>query len=128
MNETLIMFLDAYKRFGSFIFGGFDQLFQSLIVVISVDYITCLCKAVYKRNVNNSYVLKEIIKKFGYLLIVILATLLDRVVGDGRMSFRTLVIYFFISNTSMSILENWGIIGLPLPKKLCEVFEKIKSE
>lgn len=48
--------------------------------------------------------------------------------NDKSMAIRTLVVYFFISNESISILENWASLGLPLPKKLFEVFEKLKDE
>ncbi len=71
---------------------------------------------------------RGIIKKFGYIVIIIIATLFDRLVSDDNMAIRTMMIYFFIANESLSILENWAIIGLPLPKKIFEIFEKLRNE
>ena len=47
---------------------------------------------------------------------------------DESMAIRTLTLYFFIANEAISILENWAIIGLPLPKKLVEVFNDLKED
>lgn len=127
MRNTLFLVFNISISFLAYIFGGFDSLFISLLIVMAIDYITGLCKAIYKRKLNSSIGMKGIIKKFGYLIIIILATLFDRLINDDTMAIRTLVIYFFVSNESLSILENWGALGLPLPKKLYEVFEKLKE-
>ena len=47
---------------------------------------------------------------------------------SGTGALRTLVIYFFVANEGISILENWGSIGLPLPKKIMETLEQLKKE
>ena len=70
---------------------------------------------------------KGIVKKVGYLIIVAVSVLLDEVVGNTG-AIRNLVIYFFVANEGISILENWGAMGLPLPKKVFEVLEQIKTE
>ena len=77
---------------------------------------------------NSSVGIQGIIKKFGYIFIVVLATLFDKIVVNGNSAIRTLVIYFFIANEAISILENWALMGLPLPNKLFEVFEKLKED
>ena len=92
-----------------------------------IDYITGICKGIYKQELNSKFGIKGIIKKFGYLIIVVLATLFDKVVGDKAMAIRTLMLYFFIANEAISILENWASMELPLPKKIFEVFEKLKE-
>lgn len=107
--------------------GGFDSLIISLLTVMIIDYITGICKGIYNKKLNSSIGIKGILKKFGYIVIVILATLFDNIINDKSMAIRTLVVYFFISNESISILENWASLGLPLPKKLFEVFEKLKD-
>ena len=105
-----------------------DSLLVTLLVFIVIDYITGVCKAVYKKELNSSVGLKGIIKKLGYLLIVVLASAFDKVLIDGTMAIRSLVIYFFVANEAISILENWALMGLPLPKKLFNIFEKLKDE
>lgn len=111
----------------TYITGGFDMLLNTLLIVISIDYITGLCKGIYKKELNSKKGIKGIIKKVGYILIVILATLFDKVIGDNTNAIRTLVIYFFIANEALSILENWALMDLPLPKKLFEIFESLKE-
>lgn len=126
--EKLTFYLNIVISFFCYIFGGFDYLFISLLLAIVLDYITGILKAIYKKNLNSTISRKGIIKKCGYLFIIILATLFDRLINDQTMAIRTLVIYFFFSNEAISILENWGALGLPLPKRLYEVFEKLKDE
>ena len=55
------------------------------------------------------------------------AVILDRIMGDTG-AIRTLVIYFFIANDGISILENWGGMGLPLPQKMFDVLEQLKDD
>ncbi|MBQ8901768.1 MAG: phage holin family protein [Bacilli bacterium] len=128
MKKTELMTSSAIVSVFTFLVGGFDSLLVSLLIIMGLDFLTGICKAIYKKELNSTIGVKGILKKFGYLLIVILATLFDRLISDGSMAIRTLVIYFFIANEAISILENWGALGLPLPKKLYDVFEKLKNE
>lgn len=112
----------------TFLTGGFDLLLIILCVVMFIDYITGICKAIYLKNVNSSVGIKGIIKKLGYIIIIVLATLADHLVNGDILALRTLVIYFFIANEAISILENWALMDLPLPKKIYDVFEKLKDK
>lgn len=95
--------------------------------MVALDYITGVLKAIHNKKVNSLIGLKGIIKKFGYLIVVGVAVVLDRITGDTG-AIRTLVIYFFIANDGISILENWGGMGLPLPQKIFDVLEQLKNE
>jgi len=79
------------------------------------------------KKVNSSIGAKGIIKKVGYLIIVAMSVLLDQTMGNTG-AIRSIVIYFFVANEGISILENWGSMGLPLPKKIFDVLEQIKNE
>ena len=107
--------------------GGWDIALQLLISVIVLDYITGLFKAIYNKKINSSVGLKGIIKKIGYLIIVAVAVILDKIAGNTG-AIRTLVIYFFVANEGISILENWGGMGLPLPQKIFDVLEQLKND
>jgi len=107
--------------------GGLDTAMKTLLILMLLDYITGLCKAIINKRLNSIIGAKGIIKKVGYLVIVALAFLLDKIIGDTG-SIRNLVVYFFVANEGISIVENWGTIGLPLPKKIIEVLEQIKKE
>lgn len=107
--------------------GGLDIALKTLLIMIVLDYITGLCKAIHNKEINSLIGAKGIVKKVGYLIIVAMSVLLDQVVGDTG-AIRSLVIYFFVANEGISILENWGAIGLPLPKKIFDVLDQIKKE
>lgn len=107
--------------------GGWDIALQLLITAIVLDYLTGILKAIYNKKINSSVGLKGIVKKVGYLIIVAVAVILDKVTG-GTGAIRTLIIYFFVANEGISILENWGGMGLPLPQKVIDMFEQLKKE
>ena len=100
---------------------------KTLLILMVLDYITGICKSIVNKKVNSIIGLKGIIKKVGYLIIVALSFLLDEIAGDSG-TIRNLVVYFFVANEGISILENWGAMGLPLPSKVLEVLEQLKKE
>lgn len=110
----------------NYAFGGWDVPIQLLTVIVLLDYITGVLKAVYYRQLNSEIGFKGIIKKIGYFVLVAVAVITDKITGNTG-TIRTLVIYFFVANESLSILENWGTIGLPIPKKLRNILEQLKS-
>lgn len=110
-----------------YLVGGIDVAMKSLLIVIVIDYITGVMSAIYNRKLNSTIGLKGILKKFSYLIIVSLSVILDRIVGDTG-AIRTLIIYFFVANDGISIVENIGKMGVPLPKKLTEVLEQLRNK
>lgn len=107
--------------------GGYDVAIQCLIVAIIIDYISGLIKAYNTKTLSSSIGFRGILKKVGILLIVMLAVLVDRVTIDNG-SIRTLVIYYFVANEGLSILENLAEAGLPVPKTLKNALKVIKKE
>lgn len=110
----------------SFLFGSLDASIIILAIVIGLDYLTGVCKAIYNRNFSSFKSIKGIIKKIGYFLIVILGAMIDKILGDNYI-IRNIIIYFFISNEGISILENWALLGLPIPKKLYDSLLEIQK-
>lgn len=110
-----------------YLVGGIDIAFVSLIVIMALDYITGVMSAIYNKKLNSKIGYKGIIKKASYLLIIALSVILDRLLGQSG-SVRTLVIYFFVANDGISILENVAEMNIPLPKKLKELLEQLKKE
>ena len=107
--------------------GGWDMLLKSIVILMVLDYVTGLLKSIYNKKLSSEVGFKGIIKKIGYLLIVALSVQLDTITGETG-AIRTLVIYFFVANEGISILENWGSMGLPLPKKIIETLEQLKDK
>lgn len=126
--KTLINFITGTLLAGVMYFlGGWDTALQTLLLVMVLDYITGVCKAIKQKKLNSRTGLLGILKKFGYLVIVALAVVIDNLAGETGVV-RTMVIYFFVANDGLSILENWGGMGLPLPKKIFELLEQLKSD
>lgn len=107
--------------------GGWNMALKTLLIIIALDYLTGVCDAIANKKINSKIGAKGIIKKVGYLIIVAVSVQLDQIVGDTG-AIRNLVIYFFVANEGISILENWGSMGLPLPEKVMEVLEQLKKD
>ena len=107
--------------------GGWDMALKTLLIIIALDYLTGVCDAIANKKINSKIGAKGIIKKVGYLIIVAVSVQLDQIVGDTG-AIRNLVIYFFVANEGISILESWGAMGLPLPEKVMEVLEQLKKD
>lgn len=111
----------------TFLIGGFDNLFITLLLFMLIDYITGIIKGIINKELSSNKGLYGILKKVGIIFIVVIASLVDTIV-DTSNAVRTLTIYFFISNEGISILENSSSIGLPMPKRLLDIFNKIKEK
>lgn len=110
-----------------YLLGGMDIALKSLIVIMMIDYITGVASAIYNKKLSSKIGFKGIIKKFSYLCIVALSVVIDNLISqDGVI--RTLVIYFFVANDGLSIIENMAQMDIKLPKKLVDSLEQIKGK
>ena len=107
--------------------GGFDVALSCLLVAIVIDYISGLIKAYETKTLSSAIGFRGILKKVAILLIVMLAVLVDRITIDNG-GIRTLVIYYFVANEGLSILENLAQAGLPIPKSLKNALKVIKKD
>ena len=105
--------------------GGFDGLLYTLIVFMVVDYVTGVMRAVYDKKLSSAVGFKGICRKAMILMLVGIANLLDlTVIGTGAV-LRTAVIFFYLSNEGVSLLENAAYLGLPVPEKLKEILAQL---
>ena len=119
--------LSALTAMGVFLFGGVDGLLISLIVLIVLDYVTGVIAAALRHELSSEVGARGIAKKVFMLAIVAVANIVDVcVVGDGHV-LRTVVVIFYISNEGISLLENGGRMGVPLPDKLLQVLKQLKD-
>lgn len=107
--------------------GGFDAILISLIAMIVIDYISGILAAVYNKTLNSEIGWKGIIKKVFMLLIVAVACIIEKATGNA-VAIREIVIMFFIFNEGISIIENAGHLGLPIPKKLVDILEQLENK
>lgn len=112
------------------IFGGFDNLFAGLLVIMTVDYVTGIIAALLGKSgkTENGYLsskagFKGILKKLTMLLSVCMA----KYVGEmfDMKGLRDMIITFFAVNDCISILENGGRIGVKYPEKLKNILEDL---
>lgn len=109
-----------------YLWGGFDVAIQCLLIAIVLDYISGIIKAFVLKNLSSSIGFKGILKKVGVLVVVALAVLIDRVTGESG-AIRTLVIYYFVANEGLSIIENLAQAGLPIPKVIKDALKALKK-
>ena len=110
-----------------YLLGGIDIALTSLIIVMIIDYVTGILSAIYNKKLNSKVGGKGILKKVFYLLIIALSVVIDRIFGETG-TIRTLVIYFFVANDGISILENSAEMNIKLPKKLIDSLEQLKKD
>lgn len=105
--------------------GGCDGLFYALLAFVAVDYITGVMCAIADKSLSSEVGFKGICRKMLIFILVGIANILDvQVIGIGSV-LRTAIIFFYISNEGVSLLENAGHLGLPIPEKLKLVLEQL---
>ena len=127
MNNWISMVASVIATTFIWLVGGFDVALSCLLVAIVIDYISGIIKAYETKTLSSAIGFRGILKKVGILLIVMLAVLVDRITIDNG-GIRTLVIYYFVANEGLSILENLAQAGLPIPKSLKNALKVIKKD
>lgn len=123
-NTIQIIFTGVGGWLGYFL-GGCDGLLYALVVFVVVDYITGVMCAINNKSLSSAVGFKGICRKVLIFLLVGIANVLDvQVIGTGSV-LRTAVIFFYISNEGISLLENAGHLGLPIPDKIKVVLEQL---
>lgn len=128
MDKILQTISGAICAACGFLWGELDGLLYALVAFMTIDYVTGLVVAWIRKELSSEIGFKGIAKKVFILSLVAVGHILDvHVLGGGAVC-RSAVIGFYIANEGISILENAGNIGLPLPKKLIEVLQQLKSK
>lgn len=105
--------------------GGCDGLLFALLAFVVIDYITGIMCAVVDKKLSSAVGFRGIFKKVLIFALVGVGHILDtRIIGAGSV-LRTAVIFFYLSNEGISLLENAGHLGLPIPKKLKSILEQL---
>ena len=105
--------------------GGCDGLLIALVVFVVADYITGLMCAIIDKKLSSEVGFKGICRKVLIFILVGIANILDvEVIGTGSI-LRTAIIFFYLSNEGVSLLENAAYLGLPIPEKLKDVLQQL---
>jgi toxin secretion/phage lysis holin len=126
--NTLQLGFSAIGGYLGYILGGLDGFLYALIAFVVIDYITGLMAAIVERNLSSDIGFRGIFKKVLIFTMVAIGHILDsRIIGDGG-AIRTAVIFFYLSNEGISIIENSVIIGLPVPQKLKDILAQLHAD
>jgi toxin secretion/phage lysis holin len=119
--------LAAAGGFLGWFLGGPDGFLYALVAFVVLDYLTGVLCAVADRKLSSEVGFKGIFRKVLIFALVGVGNIIDsQVLGDGG-AVRTAVVFFYLSNEGVSILENAGHLGLPIPEKLKAVLEQLHS-
>ncbi len=118
--------------------GGWDMMLRVLVSLMAVDYASGLIVAWMgkSRKTENGYLdsnvgFRGIAKKFLMLLMVAVAAMTDKAMGGGETTtsvFRSMVIWFYIANEGLSILENLALAGVPFPSGMKNALEQVRKK
>ena len=123
-NTVQFVFTAVGGWLGYFL-GGCDGLIYALLAFVVIDYLTGVMCAVSDRKLSSAVGFRGICRKVLIFLLVGIANILDvQVIGTGSV-LRTAVIFFYLSNEGVSVLENAGHMGLPIPEKLKAILAQL---
>ena len=128
MDNILKNILAGICTILSFLFGDIEGMMVALVALIILDYISGVIAAAVEKRLSSEVGARGIAKKIFMLLIVALANIVDiNVIGDGHV-LKTVTVVFYICNECISLIENAGRIGVPVPKKLLDVLEQLRDK
>ena len=123
--NTIQLVFAAIGGWLGYFLGGCDGLLIALVVFVVVDYLTGVMCAIADHKLSSAVGFKGICRKVLIFLLVGIANILDvQVIRSGSV-LRTAVIFFYISNEGVSLVENAAHLGLPVPDKLKDVLEQL---
>lgn len=123
--NTIQLIFTAIGGWLGYFLGGCDGLLYALIAFVAIDYITGVMCAINDKTLSSEVGFRGICRKVLIFLLVGIANILDvQVIGTGSV-LRTAVIFFYISNEGVSLLENAAHLGLPVPEKIKTVLEQL---
>ena len=133
LKNTVLLLAAAYGGVIAQLFGGWDALLKTLIVCMAVDYVTGLIAAAMGKSrksksgrITSKAAVQGIVKKTVVLLIVLVAAALESAAGTEFI--RDTVLIFFIGSEGISIVENAGLLGVPMPSVLKKWFEALRDK
>lgn len=126
-NNTIQLISATIGGYIGFLLGGIDGFMYALLTFVVIDYITGLMVAVLERKLSSEVGFRGIFKKILIFVMVGIGNIVDVNVIKSGSAVRTAVIFFYISNEGISIIENSAKIGLPIPEKLKELLKQINE-
>lgn len=127
-KDLVKIFFTIFGSWLGFFLGDLDIFIYSLVVFVICDYISGIIRAGFERKLSSKIGFKGILKKIMIFIIVGIANICDKNLIKNRAMIRSSIIFFYIANEGLSILENALAMDLPIPKKLKILLEQFKEE
>jgi len=108
------------------IFGQWDSILWALLVIMVLDCLTGVIKAIYTKTMSSEIGFKGLLKKITVLIIVALSNVLQQITGDN-VAIREIVIMFYVANEGISVLENVAVIYPQMPKAIKDILLQIRD-
>ncbi len=126
--NTMQLIFTALGGYIGWFLGGVDGFMYALITFVVIDYVTGLMVAVLERKLSSEIGFRGIFKKVLIFVMVGIGNIVDVHLIKNGSAIRTAVIFFYVSNEGISIIENAAKIGLPIPQKLKDILEQLNKE
>lgn len=126
--NTLQLIFTALGGYLGWFLGGVDGFMYALITFVVIDYVTGLMVAVLEKKLSSEVGFRGIFKKVLIFAFVGIGNIIDVYLLKNGSAIRTAVIFFYVSNEGISIIENAAKIGLPIPQKLKDILEQLNKE
>ena len=131
MKEVWIWVQAAFVALGGglgWLLGGLDGFVYALVAVVVLDYLTGIMCAIVERKLSSEIGFRGIFKKVAIFVMIAVAHIVcTHVLGYDSAAIRTAVIFFYIANEGLSVLENASRLGLPVPEKLKDVLSQLRN-
>ena len=126
--NTIQLLFTALGGYLGWFLGGIDGFMYALIAFVVIDYLTGIMVAIIEKKLSSEVGFRGIFKKVLVFALVAIGHMIDTYIIQNGSAIRTAVIFFYLSNEGISILENSAKIGLPIPKKLKDVLKQINKD
>lgn len=126
--SAIQLIITAIGGYLGWFLGGIDGFMYALIAFVVIDYLTGVMVAVLEKKLSSEVGFRGIFKKILIFVLVGIGNIIDVNVIQSGSVLRTAVIFFYLSNEGISILENVTKIGLPVPQKLKDVLQQINKD
>ena len=123
-------YIISFITLATYLIGEFNTPFKILIILMIIDWCAGVIKAIVEKNLDSRVGFIGIIKKIFILLMVCVAYMLDKIIGEFGLEvqfIRNLTISYYILNEMLSIIENIGVY-IPIPKKVKEILQQLKEK
>jgi len=117
----------ALGTVATYLWGGFDAVFLALVVLACMDYVTGWAAAWVHGRLSSDIGRRGIARKVGMFVVVVLCNILDQLGGLDEPILRTVAIWWYIGNEALSIVENLGEVGVPIPGRLRQALAVLRD-